>query len=265
MGRCAGSDGDLVLEKISVALTRTKEFSYGPLFSLKRQGTNGWKTADYLDPKKRAIALGIMHILRQTRMTYVTAWQRANRGLVAAEVSDSSVQKTMAPIMYEPEVAVGESKQHVEVGGSLEVLIEVPADTPAEPLKEGVEIVSPNSLSSERTRSAGSEETPQPKKDDELMKELTLSEKILEQVVAQVGGTAIEAPDVTLPSTLVEDVRPEEEKKTSGEEVKTLEVTFPDFLQVSVVPLLQYLHRKREKYAISKEVGFYVELIRNMT
>lgn len=45
------------------------------LFSSGRQGTNGWKTADYLDPKRRAIALGIMQILRSARTTYVTAWQ----------------------------------------------------------------------------------------------------------------------------------------------------------------------------------------------
>ncbi|OAE21890.1 hypothetical protein AXG93_1998s1300 [Marchantia polymorpha subsp. ruderalis] len=29
LGRCAGSDGDLIFEKISVVLTRTEEFSYG--------------------------------------------------------------------------------------------------------------------------------------------------------------------------------------------------------------------------------------------
>ncbi|OAE29760.1 hypothetical protein AXG93_810s1010 [Marchantia polymorpha subsp. ruderalis] len=60
---------------------------------------------------------------------------------------------------------------------------------------------------------------------------------------------------------------PEEEvrMKTSNEEVKTLEVTFPDFLQDSVVPLLKYLNRKRKKYAVSKEEGFYVQLVRNRT
>ncbi|OAE19009.1 hypothetical protein AXG93_2839s1040 [Marchantia polymorpha subsp. ruderalis] len=46
MGLCAGSDGDLLFEKSSVGLTRTEEFSYGPLFSFGRQWTNGWKTAD---------------------------------------------------------------------------------------------------------------------------------------------------------------------------------------------------------------------------
>lgn len=45
-------------------------------------------------------------------------------------------------------------------------------------------MVSPNSLSSERTRYVGSEEIPQLKTSEELVRELTLSDKILEQVVA---------------------------------------------------------------------------------
>lgn len=47
MGSCVGSDGDLLFEKSSMELTRTKEFSYGLLFSSEMQGTNGWKIADY--------------------------------------------------------------------------------------------------------------------------------------------------------------------------------------------------------------------------
>lgn len=33
----------------------------------------------------------------------------------------------------------------------------------------------------------------------------------------------------------------------------------------SVVSLLKYLDKKREKYAVTKEVRFYVKLVRNMT
>lgn len=64
MGPCAGSDGDLMFEKDIVKITRAEEFTFGPLFKNGISGTNGWKTADYKDPKRRAIALGIMHILR---------------------------------------------------------------------------------------------------------------------------------------------------------------------------------------------------------
>ncbi|OAE29181.1 hypothetical protein AXG93_1862s1390 [Marchantia polymorpha subsp. ruderalis] len=199
---------------------------------------------DYIDLKRRAIALEIMHILRPAHTTYVTAWQtttrgpvqvdvvrrrekperrlakrrkvvsddeedlalevkrtetevdvirqsrtravpkkRANRGLVAAEVSDSSVEKTIVPIVSTSKVTVGESTQLVEIERPSGVLIEVPADAPAEPLKERMEILSPNSLSSERIRHAGSEETSHSKTSEELVKELTLSDEVLEQVV----------------------------------------------------------------------------------
>ncbi|OAE24344.1 hypothetical protein AXG93_4343s1090 [Marchantia polymorpha subsp. ruderalis] len=217
------------------------------------QVTNGWKTTDYLDPKRRAIALGIMHILRQARTTdgrsqrrmakrrkvvsddegdlalevrrtqtevevikqlisRARPKKRANRGWVAAEVSDSSVEKTVAPIVNTPKVAVGESTPPVKREGTSGVLIKVSADAPAEPLKEGTEIV---------------------------------------------ARTVVDAADIALPSSPVEDVRPEEETKTLEEQPKELVVSLPDFLQDSVVPLLKYLDRKREKYVVSKEAGFY--------
>ncbi|OAE29645.1 hypothetical protein AXG93_1762s1260 [Marchantia polymorpha subsp. ruderalis] len=157
-------------------------------------------------------------VIKQSR-TRTRPKKRANRELVAAKVSDSSVEKTVAPIVSTPEVAVGESTQPVVMEESSGVLIKVPAEAPAEPLKEVMEIVSPNSLSSERTRTPRSEETPYPKISKELVKELALSDEVLEQVVAQ----------------------------------------------DSVVTLLKYLDRKREKYAVSKEVRLYVERVRNRT
>ncbi|OAE29071.1 hypothetical protein AXG93_146s1490 [Marchantia polymorpha subsp. ruderalis] len=96
-------------------------------------------------------------VIRQSR-TRARPNKRANRELVVAEVSDSSVEKTVAPIVSTPEIVVGESTQPVGREGSLGILIEVLAESMAEPLKEGMEIISPNSLSSERTRTAGSEE-----------------------------------------------------------------------------------------------------------
>ncbi|OAE31203.1 hypothetical protein AXG93_4240s1020 [Marchantia polymorpha subsp. ruderalis] len=91
---------------------------------------------------------------------------KASRGLVVTEVSDSSVKKTVAPIVDTPEVAIGELTQPV--------VIERPS-----------------------------------------------------AVVAQVGGTVVDAANVTLPSSFVE--------------------------YDSVVPLLKYLDKKREKYGVSKE------------
>lgn len=91
---------------------------------------------------------------------------------MAAEVSDSSVEKTVAPIVSTPEVVVGESTQPIGREGSSRVLIKVPTEALAEPLKEGMEIVSPNSLSSERTHTEGSEGIPHPKTSEELIEEL---------------------------------------------------------------------------------------------
>ncbi|OAE32972.1 hypothetical protein AXG93_673s1490 [Marchantia polymorpha subsp. ruderalis] len=64
-----------MFEKDSVKITNAKEFTFVPLFRNARSGTNGWKTADYKNPMRRAIALEVMHILRPQRTTYVTAWQ----------------------------------------------------------------------------------------------------------------------------------------------------------------------------------------------
>ncbi|OAE20983.1 hypothetical protein AXG93_267s1130 [Marchantia polymorpha subsp. ruderalis] len=100
---------------------------------------------------------------------------------------------------------------------------------------------------------------------EDSVKESTLSDEIMEQVVARIGGTVVKADGITLPTSLVEEVRPEEEKEASGEDAKVLEVTFPDFLHDSVVPLLKYLDGKRERYALSKESEFYIKLIRNRT
>lgn len=71
-------------------------------------------------------------VIRQSR-TRAVPKKRANRGLVAAEVSDSSVEKTIVPIVSTPKVTVGESTQLVEIEGPSGVLIEVPPDAPAEP------------------------------------------------------------------------------------------------------------------------------------
>ncbi|OAE22649.1 hypothetical protein AXG93_328s1010 [Marchantia polymorpha subsp. ruderalis] len=56
------------------------------------------------------------------------------------------------------------------------------------------------------TRSARGEETPQLKMNEDLEKESTLSEEILEQVVARIGGTVVEAEGITLPTSPVEEL-----------------------------------------------------------
>lgn len=119
--------------------------------------------------------------------------KRAKRRMVTIDVSDSSVEKTVAPIVITSEVATSEVMRSVELGVPSEVSIEDPADIPAKPLNEGTELVRPISLSSERTRSSQGEGTPHMKMNEDQEKEFTLSEEILEHVVARIGGTVVEA------------------------------------------------------------------------
>ncbi|OAE33546.1 hypothetical protein AXG93_4032s1030 [Marchantia polymorpha subsp. ruderalis] len=78
----------------------------------------------------------------------------------------------------------------------------------------------------------------------------------------RIDGTVVESPEISSPQATEEVVRSKAEMKSSEQEPKELIVAFPNFLQDNVVPLLKYLDGKQEKYAISKESGFYVEIIR---
>lgn len=81
--------------------------------------------------------------------------------------------------------------------------------------------------------------------------------------MAQVGGTLVEIPKIASPPPPEEEVRSEAEKKVVEEESRELVVSFLDFMQYSVTSLLKYIDKKREKYDVEKEPGFYVELVRN--
>lgn len=92
MGPCAGSDGDLLFEKSNVNLTRMEEFSFGPLFNNGSSGMNGWKTADYKDPKRRAS--GILRITHE-----------ATAGALGKNLVQSCLDKCELPVF----AAVGKS------------------------------------------------------------------------------------------------------------------------------------------------------------
>ncbi|OAE18892.1 hypothetical protein AXG93_2795s1000 [Marchantia polymorpha subsp. ruderalis] len=134
--------------------------------------------------------------------------------------NNGSVEKTVAPTNASAKVAADGLTQSVVTGRSSAVQLKVPADVTVEPLKVGIEIVSPNSLTSERTRSVGSEDVPQPKIGVEVATEITLSKVILKQIVAEVGGTVGNLAEEPRPPE--EEVRSEVRTKTSTEEVKPL-------------------------------------------
>ncbi|OAE22964.1 hypothetical protein AXG93_1384s1000 [Marchantia polymorpha subsp. ruderalis] len=75
----------------------------------------------------------------------------------------------------------------------------------------------------------------------------------------------VESHEISLPQMSAGMVRLKGERRSSEEEMKQLVVAFSDFMQDSIVPLLKYLDGKQKKYAILKESGFYVELIRSRT
>ncbi|OAE33726.1 hypothetical protein AXG93_3363s1000 [Marchantia polymorpha subsp. ruderalis] len=56
-----------------------------------------------------------------------------------------------------------------------------------------------------------------------------------------------------------------EKSSRSSERAKGVESSIADFLQDTVVPLLKYLDGEREKYTMSKEARFYVEMLMNST
>ncbi|OAE24824.1 hypothetical protein AXG93_367s1000 [Marchantia polymorpha subsp. ruderalis] len=116
-----------------------------------------------------------------------------------------------------------------------------------------------------KSRSSKKADMPEPKTIEEHAKKLTLNKKILEQVVEQMSGTVVESLEISSPQVSSRMAKPEVEKKSLAEEPKEVVVAFPNFLQYSVVPLLNYLDGKREKYAVSAEARFYVEMFRNST
>ncbi|OAE22616.1 hypothetical protein AXG93_2272s1020 [Marchantia polymorpha subsp. ruderalis] len=70
----------------------------------------------------------------------------------------------------------------------------------------------------------------------------------------------LEIPSAQVSSGTAE---PEDKKRSSAKEPKEVVVTFLNLLRDSVVPLLKYLDGKQEKYTVSEEAKFYVELLRN--
>ncbi|OAE30309.1 hypothetical protein AXG93_4201s1080 [Marchantia polymorpha subsp. ruderalis] len=175
-----------MFEKESVKITRAEEFTFAPLFKNTKSGTNGWKTTDYKDLKRCAIALGIMHILRSQRTTYVTAWQGTVREEIGEETEDNRRQW-------------GRLKTGVADG-------EDPGD--------GNQVVKDPSEAKEESKF---EEVPQPKSSEEMARDLTLSEDILKQVVAQVGGLVVEVLEIASPPS------PEEEEREDHLRAKEME------------------------------------------
>ncbi|OAE27500.1 hypothetical protein AXG93_3439s1010 [Marchantia polymorpha subsp. ruderalis] len=148
--------------------------------------------------------------------------KRANRGRVVSESSDSSVAKTDAAALTTDEEKNKEHTLQALEGETSAVQVEAPMEVVVEPLEESTEIASLSFSPSEQTWSMGSEEVPKSKSSEEMAEDLTLSEEMFEQVVAQVSGTVVEVLEIPSPPPLEEEVRPEVEKKVLEKEPKEL-------------------------------------------
>ncbi|OAE26459.1 hypothetical protein AXG93_815s1210 [Marchantia polymorpha subsp. ruderalis] len=137
---------------------------------------------------------------RMAEAKIVVVWQsrtqarpkkKASRKLVVTKSSDSSVMKTIVAAIATVEDASVEPTQQVVEG---------------EP---------------SATRSVGSEDVIQPKSGEELAKEFTLTEAILKQIVAEVGGTVENITEYLEPPPPEEELRSKRkiaEAKTAKEE-----------------------------------------------
>ncbi|OAE22812.1 hypothetical protein AXG93_496s1070 [Marchantia polymorpha subsp. ruderalis] len=75
LGRCAGSEGDLLFDSESVQLSKEEELTFDGLFKNRRSRKNGYKIRDYVDRKRRNFAVAILQILQPHMTSYMSYWQ----------------------------------------------------------------------------------------------------------------------------------------------------------------------------------------------
>ncbi|OAE22856.1 hypothetical protein AXG93_3759s1000 [Marchantia polymorpha subsp. ruderalis] len=157
---------------------------------------------------------------------HLSKWGQAS---ASGCTSDTRATRKEIGEKMEGEEKRDESTLQVVEEGPSAVPAEVRTEVTVEPSEKRTEICSSSFTSLEQTRFVGSEDVPQRKTNEELAKELTLSEKILEQIVARVGETMGNSMNILVPPPLEEEVRSEVAKNTSEMKPKKLEVSFPDF------------------------------------
>ncbi|OAE28911.1 hypothetical protein AXG93_2369s1050 [Marchantia polymorpha subsp. ruderalis] len=75
LGRCAGEEGDLLIDSESVHLSKEEEATFSALFKNRKSSKNEYKIRDYVDQKRRNVAVAILQILQPHRTTYMSSWQ----------------------------------------------------------------------------------------------------------------------------------------------------------------------------------------------
>lgn len=153
--------------------------------------------------------------------------KKANRRRVVSDSSESCVAKSVAAASTTDE----EKREELTLRAVEEVpsgvQVEVPMEVAVESSKERTVTVSLSLPPSEQMRSMESEEVPWPKTSEELAKELTLTEEIIEKVVAQVDGTMVDVSEIPSAPPHEKEVRFKAEKKVSEEEPRESVVSNP--------------------------------------
>ncbi|OAE24589.1 hypothetical protein AXG93_1603s1000 [Marchantia polymorpha subsp. ruderalis] len=75
LGRCAGEKGDILFDSESVHLSKEEDATFGAPFKNRKSSKNGYKTRDYVDRKRRNVAVAILQILQPHKTTYMLSWQ----------------------------------------------------------------------------------------------------------------------------------------------------------------------------------------------
>ncbi|OAE27281.1 hypothetical protein AXG93_59s1260 [Marchantia polymorpha subsp. ruderalis] len=108
--RCAGEEGDLLFECKSVHISKEEEISFGALFKNCKSSKKRYRTCDYVDRKRRNVAVALLQILQPHRTTYMTSW---HEGFVEMALAGTPIH--WARILWKA------TRQHAqeEKGGSI--------------------------------------------------------------------------------------------------------------------------------------------------
>ncbi|OAE27306.1 hypothetical protein AXG93_2817s1110 [Marchantia polymorpha subsp. ruderalis] len=133
LGRCEGKEGNLLFECESVHVSKEEEISFGALFKKCKSRKNGYKTRDYVDRKRKNVAVALLQILQPHRITYMTSWQAS--GKQQASSTEAEGTQAMSALLFIGRAAVTRNSPSSEEDVSAEVLGRS-TDLPAQVLSE---------------------------------------------------------------------------------------------------------------------------------
>ncbi|OAE24821.1 hypothetical protein AXG93_1988s1260 [Marchantia polymorpha subsp. ruderalis] len=236
LGRCAEDDGDLTFDSESVRVPKDKERAYVDLFKHPRTGKNGYRTV---------WGMGLLNPAKIEAFPTREVPREGEEVVMANEVNSYFEEERSTPV--EPSRASKEDK------GKVVMIEDVPLRRNEVPVESTRTKVPREQAAEVLTMS------PDTKADPVALEEVTA--KAVEDVAAAESG----AQKVVSSRTSTNTVILETGEEPSADETQSPVLGAADLLSVQVLPLLQYLDRKREKYAEGRTNESYVEIVRNQT